>query len=182
MRRFVTPLFIIISFLGKAQTNPSQQAWEAAVPFITTYSPTDYKAESQNWRFAQGDNGLMYVGNGAGVLEFDGVTWRLIALPNKSVVRSFAKAEDGTIYVGGAREFGFLKLDSVGQTGFQSLLPNLPNEYHSFTDIWHTYAVGEAVYFVSKDYVFQWENNQFKVWQPERSFGYDFLVNNTLFI
>ena len=183
MIRIVLVLFFGFGFLGtRAQIIPSQVAWEAGSPFITNYTSVDYKAESQNWRFVQADNGIMYVGNGAGVLEFDGVTWRLIELPNKSVVRSFAKAKDGTIYVGGAREFGYLKPDSIGQMEFQSLLPKLAADYHNFTDIWHTYAVADAIYFISKDFVFRWEDEQFKVWQPRKSFGYDFLVNDRLFV
>jgi hypothetical protein len=56
----------------------------------------------------------MYVGNTSGILEYDGVTWRLIKLPNGSPAKSFAKSSDNTIYVGAVRDIGYLKPDSVG--------------------------------------------------------------------
>ena len=78
---------------------------EKGLPFIQNYNPHEYRSHRQNWAIVQGKNGLMYFANGKGVLEFDGVNWRLIMLPNRGHVRSLTLGKDGTIYVGGNGDF-----------------------------------------------------------------------------
>ena len=73
------------------------------------YTPKEYVASPQNWSVAQDRRGVMYFGNSDGVLEFDGVTWKVTPVPNRSIVRSVAVDERGTIYVGAQGDFGFLK-------------------------------------------------------------------------
>jgi len=58
-----------------------------------TYTPKIYGANPQNWAMAQDSRGVMYFANTEGVLEFDGVFWRLIRLSNGTVVRALAGAE-----------------------------------------------------------------------------------------
>jgi hypothetical protein len=73
------------------------------------YSAKQYGASPQNWDIAQDRRGVMYFANLDGLLEFDGNSWRLLPLPGKSFVRSVSVDSRGTVYVGGAREFGLLK-------------------------------------------------------------------------
>jgi hypothetical protein len=67
------------------QTAPARHP-EAGRPFIRHYTRKEYRASDQNWAIVQDDRGVMYVGNSVGVLEYDGVSWRLIQVPNKSVI------------------------------------------------------------------------------------------------
>jgi signal transduction histidine kinase/DNA-binding response OmpR family regulator len=159
-----------------------QKVWESGLPFITSYTPDDYKASLQNWCFTQDDDGIIYVGNTSGILEFDGVTWRLIELPNGNPVKSLAKSTDNIIYAGSVGDFGFLKSNSIGQMEFQSLLPRLDTVYRNFADIWFTFAGSDAVYFISNDYIFRWNNNVFKVWKAEIEFGFASLLNDHIYI
>ena len=156
--------------------------WEAALPFITTYTPQEYQAHEQNWCFVQDARGIMYVGNTSGVLEFDGATWRLIKLPNGSPAKSLALTADNTVYVGAVRDLGRLKADSTGTWQFESLLPRLDSAYRDFADIWFTFAVQDMVYFISDNYIFRWQNGRFKVWMPKEFFGFAFLVNDRVYV
>ena len=61
------------------------------IPFIRNYGPKEYKANSQNWTIVQDNRGIMYFGNSAGILEYDGVNWRLIKTKDDAVVRMLAK-------------------------------------------------------------------------------------------
>ena len=45
---------------------------------IYNYSAKSYKAAPQNWAIQQDKRGVLYIGNNEGVLEYDGVSWRLI--------------------------------------------------------------------------------------------------------
>jgi len=159
-----------------------QDIWQAGLPYIAHYTPEDYRAHVQNWNFIQDGNGILYVGNTSGILEFDGVSWRLLAFPNGSPAKSFAKSNDNIIYVGAVRDFGYLQPDSVGLMQFHSLLSQLDTAYHNFADIWFTYAIGDAVYFISDAYIFRWQENKFKVWEAEEGFGFASQVNDQLYI
>ena len=61
---------------------------EAGRPFITNFAPADYDAYERSWAFAEDERGLLYVGNGSGVLEYDGFRWRLLPMPNRSAAVS----------------------------------------------------------------------------------------------
>jgi len=51
--------------------------------YIKNYSAEEYKLHPQNWSVRQDKRGLIYVGNNGGLLEFDGVSWRTIDVPNR---------------------------------------------------------------------------------------------------
>ena len=68
----------------------------------------------------QGAQGLIYVANNAGVLEFDGVRWRLIPVPSGATVRSLAADGSGRILVGAIGDLGALEPDAAGQLRFVS--------------------------------------------------------------
>ncbi|MBN2682180.1 MAG: PAS domain S-box protein [Bacteroidales bacterium] len=82
-------------------------------PEIRNFSPADYNGHPQNWAFVKDNRGMVYVGNGNGILEYDGVSWRTIRIGG--VCRSLAKDHNGRIYFGGSNVFGYLKPDSVGR-------------------------------------------------------------------
>ena len=47
------------------------------LPFITNYGAATYKAGIQNWDIIEDDQGLLYVANNLGLLEFDGQNWQI---------------------------------------------------------------------------------------------------------
>jgi len=100
---------------------------EIGMPFIRNYNPKEYGAHAQNWTITQDRRGVMYFGNGSGVLEYDGVSWRLLQLPNKANVRALALSEDGNrIYAGASGDFGYFAPDSMGRMRYVPLLPFVP--------------------------------------------------------
>ena len=74
----------------------------------------------------QDDNGLIYIANNNGVLEYDGENWQKIELPQRTTVRAVAKGADGVIYVGSQSEFGYLAANASGSMEYQSLLNQIP--------------------------------------------------------
>ncbi|MDZ7359539.1 MAG: ATP-binding protein [candidate division KSB1 bacterium] len=155
---------------------------EAGKVFITNYRPKDYGAHAQNLAIVQDDRGVMYFGNVRGVLEYDGVSWRLIQLPNKSLVRSLAKDKNGRIYVGGVGDFGYLAPDSVGQMRFVSLLAYVEEADKKFADVWNTGVTPQGVYFQANNALFRWANQRIDVWKPRTSFHLSFIVRETLYV
>ena len=158
------------------------RAAEAGRPFVRKYLPGEYGAPEQNWAIVQDDRGVIYVGNNVGVLEYDGASWRLIRMPNKTTVRSLAKDGQGRIYVGAVGEFGYLAPDATGNTTFVSLLEHVPAEHREFADVWRTLLTPEGVYFQSPQYLFRWSDGRIRVWQPQSRFYRAAVASGVLYI
>lgn len=151
-------------------------------PFIKNYTPSEYKASTDNWAIAQDKRGIMYFGNARGVLEYDGKHWGLIPVSNNSIVRSIAIDKNGIIYVGSVGELGFLSPDSKGELAYHSLLNKLPEEEQEFADVWKTFITSDGVYFQTFDKLIRFSNGKIKIWKPESSFHLSYLVDEKLYI
>ncbi len=172
---------------------------EIGRPFLTYFSPQLYGAAAQVWSFAQDDRGILYVGNGGGLLEYDGAKWRLIRTPGDVIVRDVARGEDGRIYVGAVGNFGFLAPDGNGQLGFVSLLDHVKKEDREFQDVYSINATRDGIYFLSRERLFRFsrtaapgsgENEagptagtwNVRVWKPQARFRGAFNVYGTYYV
>ena len=77
----------LLLVLALALVAASSQA-VAFMPILHNFGKKVYGGALQNWDVTQGKNGEIYVGNSAGVLRFDGYTWKLTPLPGGGVVRA----------------------------------------------------------------------------------------------
>jgi signal transduction histidine kinase/DNA-binding response OmpR family regulator len=146
-------------------------------PFIRAYDPRDVGGGGQNWALVQDPRGVIYVGSAAGVLEFDGSTWRLIETPGLNTVRSLAIDEAGRVYVGSVGEFGYLEPDAKGEMRFVSLVGRLPADAGQFFDVWRTFVTADGVVFQSEQRIFRWANGTFEVFRPASRFNRASLVD-----
>ena len=119
------------------------------LPPIFNYTPKAYQSNPQNHDAVQDDKGIMYFGNLWGILQFDGTEWTKIYLPNGASCTSLAKDENGTIFIGGRNEIGYLQTDSIGRKQYVSLVDKIPKAGRIFNEVWGTYATSEGVLFVS---------------------------------
>ncbi|MEM7371996.1 MAG: ATP-binding protein [Bacteroidota bacterium] len=136
-------------------------------PVIQYVSPLDYQASPLNHEIIQANNGILYIGNHDGILEFDGAVWRLIELPNRSQVKSLAINAEGTIYVGGESELGFLVSDSTGQMQYQSLLAEVPEANRDFGTVQRVVAASNRIFFSTSRFLFRWDHASMNIWEPE---------------
>jgi signal transduction histidine kinase/AraC-like DNA-binding protein len=140
----------VASLAGPALADPT--ATVAGKPLIRNYDQREFGAEVQAWDVVQHPSGLVYAANNAGVLEFDGRTWRLIALPSRLEVRAVAldPRGPGTIYVGASGDFGVLVPDVVGRLTFSSLLPPGARADEAFDEVFRPTVTPLGVYFQSR--------------------------------
>ena len=166
-------------------------AAEVGNPFMTIYTSKEIKGHTQFWAITQDNRGVMYIGDGYGVQEFDGSTWRLILSPNKSFGRSLAKDVTGRIYVGSSGMVDYLEADDQGQMQYRSLLEWIKPEDRVFNYVWSVYAVSEGIYFQTNERLFRFrapspanstESWQVDVWHPQEKFGYTFWIDQTLYV
>src|SRR3954454_19151854 len=175
---FRSPLAFGALLLLTLDLRAAETGAEAGTFFSQNYSPKIYGAEPQNWAAVQDHRGVMYFGNTDGVLEFDGQKWRKIPLPNASTVRSLAVGDDGMVYVGGQREFGFLKPDSSGTLQYVSLMNRVEDKDRAFNDVWTTLNTRQGVVFSSYKRLFRWSPKAgMEVWKHSKDLGLAFLVD-----
>ena len=113
----------IIQSPGLSQSISS--APQKGLPIVKNYAPGEYGSHRQNWCMAQAANGLLYIANGKGVLQFDGRNWKLIMMPNRGHVRSIAVTKDDLVCVGANNDFGVLKKEENGKLIFESWLDKI---------------------------------------------------------
>ena len=155
---------------------------ELGIPQIRNFSSKETTGHSQNWAVTQDSRGVMYFANTDGVLEFDGVSWKLILTPT-GLVFSIAVDKNDRIYVGSKDDLGYLSPDSLGSLQFVSLRDQLEEKHLNFSDIRRIYSTSEGVYFVAANYIFQWLGNRMKVWEAgENAFHISFFLNQTLYV
>ncbi|PLX12672.1 MAG: hypothetical protein C0597_12780 [Marinilabiliales bacterium] len=168
--------FTLICLNGKSQIK------SVGIPNITNFSRQNYHASTQNWSAIQDKRGIMYFGNNDGLLEFDGVNWRLIQMPNSSVVRSIAADKLGNIYVGAFGEFGLLKATPNGKLNYTSLVDLIPGDINDFGDIWKIHETDNGIIFQSFTEIFLYHDGKIKVIAQKRDFHFSFFINNEFYI
>jgi len=183
---------IPVSLYSQQSGNTLQS--EKGLPFIVNYSAKTFNGIPQVWSVQEDDRGIMYFGSASSLLEYDGNKWQKISISNgvsvSGSVRSMAKHKDGTIYVGGLSDLGYLAKDSLGQAKFHSLLNLIPKEYHDFFDVWTVYTTDNGIYFQSKEYIFRLSDPKastpgkagLKVWKPQSKFMFSFYFDGEYFI
>jgi len=153
---------IAISFFFVAYSMPVSTL--EGTPFVKNYEFDNVNTVGpQIWCILQDKRGMVYLGDGTGVVEFDGKTWTRIETRNSSIVRSMAMDDFGRIYVGGSNEFGYLKPGMNGQMMYVSLSAKITNLGIKFQDIWRVFSTAEGVFFFSNKYVFQYTGSTMKV-------------------
>ena len=150
------------------------------IPDIINYYKSSYNAGTENRSIIEDQNGVMYFANLEGLLSFDGSSWKLYSIPNKTIVRSIAMGKDNRIYAGGQDDFGYFSPDRNGKISFTSLKTLLSKNDYSFTDIWNIVTVGNDVFFRSKEKIFQYNGYSITVYPAPAEWTFLGFSNNTL--
>ncbi len=124
-RRLALSLCIAAAFGGSALGQAPIEPEYNGSPLVRVWSPADYGGHSQNWAVHAAPNGLIYVANNRGLLEFDGVAWRLIELPGGTGARSVISDAQGRIWVGAGDTICVLEPNATGALVARSVTENL---------------------------------------------------------
>ncbi|MCC5945306.1 MAG: SpoIIE family protein phosphatase [Bernardetiaceae bacterium] len=156
-------------------------AQELGTPLAKHYLPSVYGAEPQVMSTLEAVDGMLYMGVGGGILEYDGHTWRKINL-NGGTARSLHQAADGRIYVGGEQEFGYLERDEKGRQQFHNLLtPEAQDSIPMTMLVINIKSVENKIYFQAPQHIFEYhtENQKMYVYRAiSNRFSGSFLFDN----
>lgn len=179
MRSFITLfLYLIVFPAGRLAAQCAQEA----TPLIRNYTYKDYNASPQNWGITQGKRGLLYVANNHGVLEYDGLSWRLRGLTGRTPCRSVSATPEGTLYVGGFGDMGYLKRDRRGNWQYTSLRDKIDPAYRQFDDVWSIYPTKDGVFFCTTAGIYHYKDGRMAIFRiPGSALALTFYARGRLF-
>lgn len=158
-------LLLLLSAAGRGPARAANPARDEGLPFMQHFSPLEYHANTQCWCVAQDARGIMYVGNYALVLEYDGSTWRKIPVGKSGWTQCLAyEAATDEIFVGADHDLGYLKAEPDGGRRFVSLLDELPADARAVGEVRGVHATPAGVFFVGTDWVGRWRGGRFRTW------------------
>jgi ligand-binding sensor domain-containing protein len=154
-------------------------------PFVSRYSPAELNVYPQNFDLVQSPDGLIYVANSEGVLEFDGAHWRHVKLPEEEFARSLAVDDRGRVFVGSFNHFGYLERDAANQNRFVDLTLQFvdPENAVKLADVWNIEVTDVGVFFATRNAIFLWrDGGPAGTWTSEAGFGRMNFVHDRLLV
>lgn len=163
LRKMFLPVWLFLLFTGgtTAQPLPGDHV-------VRNFLPKEYKAHNQNFALIEDKRGMIIAANASGVLEFDGISWRLIKIPNL-VAKALTVDKYGTVFVGSADDFGYLETGRDGLRQYRSLMPHIPEKYKPVGHSWNVFALDDLIHFVTTKYIFTFRFPQGNIQKPQLS-------------
>ena len=155
---------------------------EVGRPLVRNYSPLDYNGHQQNFEAVQDARGVMYFANGAGLLEYDGASWRMITIHVETRVYDLAVNASGTVFVGVENDFGYLAPDPQGRMHFVSLLPYLRGRPQESFKPYRIHATTEGIFFNMHTHLLRWDGTRFYTWLASTPFSASAQVEDRVFV
>lgn len=176
-------LNLIIFFLVIGTTLTSAQKNVIGIPSIKNYDKSEYRSGTQNWDIDQDKNGNVYFANQNGLLQFDGLTWRVYKVADCLDLRS-VRVDDNTgrIYVGGYSEFGYFESGKNGDLIYTSLSDLVTDSDFVVSDFtWKIHIYKDELIFQSFSGAYIYKNNKISSLKAPNRFQFSFIVENRLY-
>ncbi|MGM0580401.1 MAG: two-component regulator propeller domain-containing protein [Bacteroidota bacterium] len=181
MKEKTKVLFMIVSLILLGNYSYGQFI---GYPFYKYYSSQDYQGGIQNWKITQSQDGLLYVANNFGLLEFDGTNWNKYSLESGTKCRDVLVDTDGKIYIAAQGDFGYYIPDELGKLSFISLADSIPSEKRGFDEAWRVFKKNDRLLFCTFDdiFIFNISGELLDIVDPETDPDNFFLVNHQLYL
>jgi len=101
-----------------------------------------YEGFSKNWAIDFDNKGTAYIGNEAGLLVFDGLSWEMLKVMGNKTIRSVF-VDGSRVYVGSFEEFGYWERGVNGKFFYTSLSEDLTQKQLRNDMIWKIVANGD---------------------------------------
>lgn len=159
-----TPLYLFILFFcmqfGHAQSE--DHAILRDIPLLIHFESSDFNGGIQSWSFDQDSNGILYVANNEGLLEFDGNRWKRYDVPLSTKLRAVKVDRLNRIFVGGQGQIGYFTSGKNGLV-FTSLLEQLPPELRTISETWKIIEYKNQIFFHTESQLFVYDGNKVSV-------------------
>ena len=165
---------------------PAMALAQSAMPQSKTWNFKEIIADDQYAAppfrtIVQGKDGLIYVADDIGVLEFDGIKWSRLPLPGARVVTAMGITDDGEIIVGGSESLLSISSES-DQVRIKDLGGDVPGGLVGLGHIWE-FASGKNTWCVRTEPKLLCKDSQgiFAV-SAQHGFGRLFSVRGELYV
>ena len=169
-------LFFFKSFSQKYETIDLNK-----VPLKTHFDPMDYNAGIQNWSFDQDSNGILYIANNDGILEFDGKDWNQLSVPLSTKIRAVKVDNQNRIFTGGQNQIGYFT-NTVDGMVYNSLNDKLKDSKKTISEIWKIIEIDNKMIFNTGNTSLIYENNELTLLDVPGYVLNAFKNNNILFV
>ena len=163
--------FITISLL--IFTSLTSFGSEYENPVVKNFSKLEYNGDNQNWAVAEDSIGNVYFANNKGLLEFNGISWKLYPSPEGNIIRCVAIGQNNRIYTSGYRELGYWERNKLGSLKYFSLKTYAEKNFIANEEFWKIIPLGNKVYFHSF--------GQMTIWDGKQTTSFRYPFSNTMF-
>ena len=180
---YIKTYIIIFLLVTSATLTSAQKNGVIGIPSIKNYDKSEYRSGTQNWDIDQDINGNVYFANQNGLLQYDGLSWRVYKVANCLDLRS-VRVDDSTgrIYVGGYSEFGYFESGKNGHLIYTSLSDLITDSNFVVTDyIWKIHIYNDELIFQSFSGAYIYKNNKISSLGAPNRFQFSFKVQNRLY-
>lgn len=117
-----------------------------------------------NWAAIRGPRGSVYFGNSYGLMAYDGGQWDLVLEPtNRTHIVSLAIDFNRRIYIGAEGDMGYLTRNAMGQMGYQSINPLIPEAHKDYGLVWNIIVFGKDIYYFTDYNIYMFNGSGIKV-------------------
>jgi len=156
-------------------------AQQLGYPVIRHYRAFDYGQNPVNHDIAVSREGLIYVANQDGVMEFDGASWRLIPLSGRRTPLRLSLASEGTLLIGSDGDVGALTRDASLRAEYTSLLSGAPGERQQ-DRVNRILPMGNTTYFVTPSRILAHTADTLVTLTPVAPIQHAFANDDSLFV
>ena len=178
----VVPFVVLVWLLSSLQAVAQSEVTIRGLPYITNYDTDTYKSGIQNWDIVQNEEGLIFVANNLGLLEYDGTDWTQHGIRSNTKVRSIFIGKDQRVYIGRQADFGYFYPNTQGQLSYHSLADSLPAQFRDFDEAWKIYGIDDKIYFCTFENIYELAEGQLNTITSDYRLEISFQVDNQLFI
>jgi diguanylate cyclase (GGDEF)-like protein len=133
---------------------------ERGYPLIQSYEPTPPEASTEFFDATRDPRGVLYFGNVAGALVYDGAWWQRIEVGKGISALRVASDANGRVAVGGVDEIGYLAPDAHGTLSYVSLLGLLPPQQRTFGQVLSLQSTGSGFAFMTGRWLLVWDGTR----------------------
>ncbi len=128
-------------------------------PYIQRITLNNYGFKNNNFSIIQDFNGISYISNSNGLLQYDGTFWEIVKVPGTPCMDVNS---EGILYVGGNNDFGIVENNNSGKPFFSSL-KDTSNPDLEFGQIIQLFSSKEQIYFCTTKKLFKWSEQHIQL-------------------
>ena len=144
MKTAAASLLLALAVVARAEVR--------GLPVFGVFPLSVHRGGAQTFDAAQDPRGILYFGNLAGIITYDGAWWSTIVLPNDSAVFAIESDTAGVVAAGGVGELGYL--DSA--RAYHSLIPQLPPHAQDVGEVRGICTAGRGFVFATERFAIEW--------------------------